>query len=439
MMTSQVKNTRKKGDEFELKIYDFFCKEIRDGRFFVNNQNCKIFRQKGYYSKDRDKEIIFDISIELYLPGAKEFFQIILIECKNYKKSVPVDDAEELFEKVNQVAAANGKAVLASTACFQEGVFKYAQSKGIGLFRYFDDCSSSWELYRSSFNTNKIMPLEDESHIYSGMYDSGFEFPRYNFYYQSPCRLTNSVRLFFEDMVFNSGLTEKEIRKIFNDFPDKRPKVPFLDKERLERNSVTILDKINYLGGEVDLDAICEMENKSSGLVVRKNVLSYIDKNMASPLGKITFNPLEIEVYVKDDINTGRDRFTLAHELSHYLLSHGRYIDSEYFYDIDSAIDYSTLSCSTDKGRMEYQANYLASCILMPRDYYVREFYELLRVYDLSYRGHDVLYVDDQPWNIRSYNTVISHLMSYFNVSKSAVRIRMEALGLLVDNRKAHK
>ncbi len=137
------------GDNFEANIFNLFTDEISNERFFARPDCCKIFRKKGYYSKDREKEIVFDVSIEIYLPGSSSFSVLILIECKNYNHSVPIDDAEEFFAKIQQISGANIKGVIASTNSFQEGTLKYCTSKGIGLFRYFDRTKFKWVLHRS--------------------------------------------------------------------------------------------------------------------------------------------------------------------------------------------------------------------------------------------------------------------------------------------------
>ena len=90
-------NTIEKGDKFEDKIYKLFEQEISEGRFFANKECCRIFQKKGYYSKDRGKEIIFDISIEISLPGQLTYSILTLIECKDYSGKIPVDDVEEFW------------------------------------------------------------------------------------------------------------------------------------------------------------------------------------------------------------------------------------------------------------------------------------------------------------------------------------------------------
>ena len=119
-------NTSRVGNVLEKRIHDLFQAEIDADRFWAKKSNCKVFWKKGYHSKDRNTAIVFDVSIEIFLPGSKDYSSLVLIECKNYTHSVPVDDAEEFFAKVQQVAAANAKAVIASTASFQSGTRSYA-------------------------------------------------------------------------------------------------------------------------------------------------------------------------------------------------------------------------------------------------------------------------------------------------------------------------
>ena len=120
-------NTVKKGDKLEQIIYDVFSEDIIKGRFWANKDCCKIFIKKGYYSKDREKDITFDVSIEIYLPGQETYSVLVLIECKNYNHRVPVDDVEEFYAKTQQISGANIKAIVASTNSYQDGTFKFSR------------------------------------------------------------------------------------------------------------------------------------------------------------------------------------------------------------------------------------------------------------------------------------------------------------------------
>jgi hypothetical protein len=100
-------NTTAKGDHYEDRVYKVLQKLLQDDALIVSGKHSKIFRKKAYYSKDRDSDIVFDISIEAYLPGAENYSLLILIECKDYSSSIPVNDVEEFAAKVSQVGEHN--------------------------------------------------------------------------------------------------------------------------------------------------------------------------------------------------------------------------------------------------------------------------------------------------------------------------------------------
>lgn len=129
-------NTIKKGDTLEDKVFELFKEYILKDRFWARKECCEIYKKKGYYSKDRKKNIIFDVAIEIFLPGQKTYSSLVLIECKNYNHKVPVDDVEEFFMKAQQISGGNIKGIVVSNNAFQEGAFNFSESKGIGLLRY---------------------------------------------------------------------------------------------------------------------------------------------------------------------------------------------------------------------------------------------------------------------------------------------------------------
>ena len=94
-----------KGDKLEAQIYSLFEAEISNGNFFAKKENCEIHTRKGYYSSDRKKEIIFDVSIEIRLLGHDNYSVLVLIECKNLSHPVPVDDVEEFHSKIHSKKA----------------------------------------------------------------------------------------------------------------------------------------------------------------------------------------------------------------------------------------------------------------------------------------------------------------------------------------------
>lgn len=54
---------------------------------------------------------------------------------------------------------------------------------------------------------------------------------------------------------------------------------------------------------------------------------------------------------------------------------------------------------------MEIQANYLASCLLMPRERFRKAFYEQLQIRGVQNKGFGPLFVDTQKCNLSSTTT----------------------------------
>ncbi|MBW2331963.1 MAG: restriction endonuclease [Deltaproteobacteria bacterium] len=155
-------NTVAKGDELENQTFDLLRGEFERGRLGIDSSSGRIFKKKGYYSKEREKEIIVDISIEVWPPQAENYSLLWVCECKNYGHSVPVDDVEEFKAKLDQIAGKNIKGVIATKNSFQSGALKYAQNQGIGLVRIMPDDQVQWlmHLMTSASFDNKLNPRE---------------------------------------------------------------------------------------------------------------------------------------------------------------------------------------------------------------------------------------------------------------------------------------
>lgn len=137
-MMRKRKNTGKK---LEREVYDLISKIVNENEFIVSNPNVKIKKKPRYYSKDRDSEIEFDISVEKYLAETDKNKNIkpsiiVVIECKDYKNGIPVDDVEEFHAKLQQIGADNTKGIIITKhGCFQRSALAYAESKGTALAR----------------------------------------------------------------------------------------------------------------------------------------------------------------------------------------------------------------------------------------------------------------------------------------------------------------
>lgn len=125
-----------KGLEYELEVAKLVQQLLDEGELGIDSNRSKIRHKPAYYSRDREKDIVFDVSIEVCRKGAHTPYWIWIWECKNYSHTIPVDDVEEFHAKLNQVGANRTKGTMITPVGFDSGALAFAQSKGIGLCRW---------------------------------------------------------------------------------------------------------------------------------------------------------------------------------------------------------------------------------------------------------------------------------------------------------------
>ncbi len=438
MIQEMPTNSTAKGNELESKIFSFLQQEVSQNRFFIKRDSCRIFRKKGYFSKDRGEKIVFDISLEAFLPGQESFSFLVLIECKNYNHPVPVDDAEEFFAKMQQVSGANVKGIIAATNSFQIGTRAFAKSKGIGLLRYYNDLDFKWVLTRSpSLLVTNSYALNEWMNAYRGIDEDAYQSKYFDFYCCVNDSYTNSLKLFFSTLM-NLSANEEEaefIRQIQNPAVNSHTVVPYRDEAEIEELSTRVLAIIEYVGGEVLIEDVCKWQSSERELQVVFNDDSQISSIARGMLGRVSFKPPEITIFKNAHRNAEQQKFTLAHELGHLLLDHDKYMHSEYCQESDFQMENPTELGVKDIMRMEWQANYFASCLLLPLSPFINDFLRLIRQLDIKDRGYGMLYLDEQDCNIEAYHHVTNALKSKYQVSRSVIKIRLEKLGLLNDAR----
>ncbi|HHX57134.1 MAG TPA: ImmA/IrrE family metallo-endopeptidase [Clostridiales bacterium] len=123
-----------------------------------------------------------------------------------------------------------------------------------------------------------------------------------------------------------------------------------------DMTAIPIEKLIEAFGLEIDYQYLTKNGDKILGKLICSNgITPYYDMDEQDYLFlKVSENTILVEVRLLEQENQGRYRFTLAHELAHWIL-HKEKIKSEVAYD-DS---------QSDKA-MEYQADYFASVLLMP-------------------------------------------------------------------------
>lgn len=409
-------NTTKKGDDFEEVIYKLFLKDIEDNKTTINpTSHIKAFRRKKYYSRYREKYIEFDIAIEVYqdveLPNMSN---LLLIECKDYKGAVGVDQLGKFLDDIRDISEGELtykiRPIMAISSNLAEGAFNKAKNRGVGLVKLNSEKTLIHILNRKYRYQNV-----DSKYDVEGIFVKG----------ELPSSSNLSYMMYAQSQWF-FGVEDYIKFLIGQPFNNSSQKVDFIPKVGLDNLAEKILMEIDYSDGSVNLDKIVLLDTLSHITIV-KDVTNH-DHRL---LGKIDFIQQEIYLYKQSDDNLHRDRFTLAHEISHILLDHGRYLIKDTF----SNEDMNGESRNRDRfiSKLEFQANYLASCILMPKNTFVDRFLGIYKKLGLTPRGKVFLYNDKQECNKIMVNNVLVGLSRHFNVSKKAVEIRLKDLGILFD------
>lgn len=144
-------------EEYESQVADKIETGIQDGDHGLDPKASSVKRKPKYYSRDRERDIVFDASVEITRPGEDSPFFYWVIECKHYSHNVPVDDAEEFFAKLQQIGGANLKGTIVAKNGFASGTVKYARSKGIGLWRYDPDGKIVYVVQADSLRDQAIL------------------------------------------------------------------------------------------------------------------------------------------------------------------------------------------------------------------------------------------------------------------------------------------
>ncbi len=381
-------NTVKRGDVFEDKCFKWIKSAIDDGQFGIVGEDIRVYPKKGYYSHKRRSEIVFDIAVEIWLKNAKNYFQLWLIECKNYSsKNVPIDDIEEFVEKIGQVAGKNVKAIMISASSFSKTVKNLAESDGIMLIESRED-DYNIVLHRKGDN-------EDAEHKR-------------------------------EDLI------------IFNLIRDalglnKASGINRLSAAEVEHQAFLLLQDYNKAKAPIDLPKFLHY------LKEKHRIQFSFDDNLISNDGSRLFGHCDIRNRIigidKSIIGTSRFPFVLGHELGHIVLhsnirinqeSYQSFQDSHYNFFADKHL------LGNAKQWIEWQANQFSVALFLPEPLFIYEFITYRK--RLGIRSFDHIYLDDQIINQHDFIKTINHLSKHFGISKTSIKYRINELGLLTDN-----
>ena len=128
-----------RGDAFEKRVFDSISRVLAQDRLGLSPTHATVHWRKPYFSRDRGSDIIVDVSIEVWLPGASNYSFLWVCECKDYTGRLAINEVEEFKAKLDQIAGANKKGILAISGAVQRSAFNYARSQGIGILRLLPD------------------------------------------------------------------------------------------------------------------------------------------------------------------------------------------------------------------------------------------------------------------------------------------------------------
>lgn len=400
----------KKGDTFEEKVFHIIKDLVVNEEFFVSGKNSKVFWKKKYSSIKTNSQVEVDISIETYLKGAEKYSFLIVIECKNYKGKIPVNDIRELGSVLNEIGEHNTKGILISNSAFQKGTIEFAKSTKIGLGRINFANEIDWINHRLD-QKEKVLSLEKSNQQLTSEYLENTNFIAIN---------NNHVFNSLPDFLINAGVLDR-----YYNLP-KYINIPYKSEENIENSVIEIFDRSLYNNGQLNIAKACL---KLTDLY--KVEFLFNEKLPIHILGKIEFNPLKIFITksLQSDIN--RWRFTVVHEFGHLVL-HKQLLNKYIVKKVDNVDALSFIQSDTfsNNKRLEIQANIFASIALLPYNPLlkcVEEFFERENIYKGS------LFLDNQPINQRLVFGFLNELKMNFGVSKDVAKYRLIGLGLLRD------
>ncbi|WP_196896038.1 ImmA/IrrE family metallo-endopeptidase [Aureivirga marina] len=381
-------NTVKVGDKFEDKSYHLIQKAIENDEFGISKTSARVFKKKGYYSQRREKEIIFDLSIEIWPPNAHRFSLLFLIECKSSNsKKVPVDDVEEFWSKIDQVAGKNVKGVMISDNSFQKGGLNFAKNTGMMLIEVNKENKHEIILHR----TEKEDEKKNENDL---IYKEFISFIRNVF-----------------------GLNQiKGLKKLSSNY--------------IEKEALNILRKYNKIKKSIDIDEFIIFLNEEYDISFdfTRSIESVNGKKIAG-----YYNVSKKEILIDCSIvNTEKFPFVLGHELGHFFLHSNLKINQEVYNDFeDSKYNFESdkYLLTNEKNWIEWQANKFAISLFLPRELFFIQFVGFRTRIGISKPQY--IYLDKQKINQEDYYKTIDYLSDYFGISKTSVKYRIEDLNLI--------
>lgn len=420
-------NTVAKGDAFEDRAYNVFSSLLSTGDLGVDSRRTIVSRKKKYHSDAQGSYITFDISIETYMPNSSVPSFVILIECKDYKTPINVHKIRNFYGQIQEAGGHKGYFITSSK--FQQGSISFAATHRIGLITMNIDDDIKWIVRRSSSENLSLCNDNDmpflatiDNKIFTNIIDFlSYENLKVNFNY-------SSLKI---DYLADAIITEKVADSILSSSYANRLLLAYQSKSEIEK-ALNKGDNLNYLASfKLQSQEIIDILKEKYNIEVVQNYS--LNEN---ELGRLNISNRTIYLSEKLVSESHRWRFTLAHEFAHVvlheeLLTNGNiYIVSDEDTMDDPFLRLSSMSMPSSIKRMEIQANFFASSLLMPIIPMLVEFINIKKTLGIA---QSYIRLDDQPINLKNFNIIVSRISERFGVSLQVVKYKMYKLELIKD------
>lgn len=164
-----------------------------------------------------------------------------------------------------------------------------------------------------------------------------------------------------------------------------------LSKEQVFSLAESVAEQLEFEPG----DDIVEVVEKLGGAIKIQDTLLEDSEHTGSLFVE---GGNDFKIVIPSHTSPQRDRFTIAHELGHYIL--------HYLFPKDKGVLVEKMmAMRRDSHRVEWEANWFAAGFLMPNELFKKRF--------------------------EKFDGDLNRVASYFAVSKSAAEIRAKSLGLI--------
>ena len=173
-------------------------------------------------------------------------------------------------------------------------------------------------------------------------------------------------------------------------------------------------------------------------MVFQDTECEYYDRFYSKVVEELKEATMMIDLSISGDKSLPRERFTKAHEMSHWICHRSLHSYDKIPYEFrrspaiacrDASIErykYSEEFKRSESDWEEWQANRLAAALLMPKDPFINI---SQKVIDNCGIRNGILV---KGYNTEASKSAVSIISTYFMVSRKAAQIRMSQLGLLV-------